>query len=136
MKTFFAVLLGVVSLVFAVPAAADPPTAFPFEFVFDDVNPCTGDIHTVTIAGTTFVHDHDGRIVAHSEKTITTSPTGFVGHGTDSNVLNGQVEMFRLTDILANPSGDRIRARFVIVSDLSTGTVKVVTGGLTCLGPA
>jgi hypothetical protein len=136
MKMFFAVLLGVVSLVFAVPAVADPPTAFPFEFVFDDVNPCTGDTHTVTIAGTTFVHDHDGRIVAHSKRTITTSPTGFVGHGTDSSVLNGQVEMFRLTDILTNPSGDRIRARFVIVFDLSTGTVRVVTGGLTCLGPA
>jgi hypothetical protein len=136
MKRLLAVLLGVVALVFAVPAAADPPTAFPFEFVFDDVNPCTGLTHTVTIAGTTSVHDHGGRIVAHSERTITTSPTGFVGHGTDSNVLNGQVEMFRLTDILTNPSGDRIRARFVIVVDLSTGTVRVEKGELTCLGPA
>jgi hypothetical protein len=136
MTRLFAVLLGVVALVFAVPAAADPPRAFPFEFVFDDVNPCTGDIHTVTIAGTTLVHDHDGRIVAHSQRTITTSPTGFVGHGTDSYVLNGQVEMFRLTDILTSPSGDRIRARAVIVVDLSTGTVRVEKGGLTCLGPA
>ncbi len=137
MKWLFAVLLGVVALGSAVPAAADPPAAFPFEFVFDDVNPCTGDTHTVTIAGTTFVHDHDGRIVAHSERTITTSPTGFVGHGTDSNVLNGQVEMFRLTDILTNPSGDRIRAHFVIVVDLSTGAVRVVAGAPpTCLGPA
>jgi hypothetical protein len=136
MKKVFAVLLGVVALVFAVPAAADPLTAFPFEFVFDDVNPCTGLIHTVTITGTTSVHDHDGRIVAHSERTITTSPTGFVGHGTDSYVLNGQVEMFRLGDILTNPSGDRIRARFVIVVDLSTGTVRVEKGELTCLGPA
>ena len=135
MKRLLAVLLGVVALVFAVPAAADPPTAFPFEFVFDDVNPCTGLIHTVTIAGTTFVHDHDGRIVATSKRTITTSPTGFVGHGTDSYVLNGQVEMFRLADILTNASGDRIRARFVIVIDVSTGTVRVEKGELTCLGP-
>jgi hypothetical protein len=136
MKRLFAVLLGVVALVFAVPAAADPQTAFPFEFVFDDVNPCTGDIHTVTIAGTTFVHDHDGRIVAYSERTITTSPTGFVGHGTDSYVLNSQVEMFRLADILTSPPGDRIRARAVIVVDLSTGTVRVEKGELSCLGPA
>jgi hypothetical protein len=136
MKTLFAVLLGVVALAFAVPAAADPPTAVPFEFLVDDVNPCTGDMHTATIAGTTLVHDHDGRIVAVSERTITTSPTGFVGHGTDSYVLNGQVEMFRLTDILTSPSGDRIRARFVIVFDLSTGTVRVEKGELTCLGPA
>lgn len=48
-----AAAVALVALVFAVPAAADPPTALPFEFVFDDVNPCTADIHTVTIAGTT-----------------------------------------------------------------------------------
>jgi hypothetical protein len=136
MKWLFAVLVGVAALAFAVPAAADSPTAIPFEFVFDDVNPCTGDIHTVTIAGTTYVHEHDGRIVARTERTITTSPTGFVGNGTDSYVLNGQVEMFRLTDIATNPSGDGFRAQFVIVVDLSTGTVRVVGGELTCLGPA
>jgi hypothetical protein len=136
MKRLRAVILGVAALAFAAPAAANPPTAFPFEFVFDDVNPCTGDIHTVTIAGTTYVHEHDGRIVAQSERTITTSPTGYVGHGTDSYVLNGQVEMFRLTDILASSSGDRIRARHVIVVDLTTGAVRVEGGELTCLGPA
>jgi hypothetical protein len=131
-----AVTLTVVALAFALPAAANAPTEIPFEFVFDDVNPCTGDIHTVTIAGTTSVHNHDGRIVAYSERTITTSPTGFVGHGTDTYVLNGQVEMFRLADIATNSSGDRFRARFVILVDLSSGTVKVVTGELTCLGGA
>jgi hypothetical protein len=131
-----AATLMVFPVAFAATAAADTPTEFPFEFVFDDVNPCTGDMHTVTIAGTTSVHDHDGRIVAVSERTITTSPTGFVGHGTDSFVLNGQVEMFRLADILTSPSGDRIRARAVILFDLSSGTVRVEKGGLTCLGPA
>jgi hypothetical protein len=130
-----AITLAVVALAFVAPAAADAPTAIPFEFVFDDVNPCTGLTHTVTIAGTTFVHEHDGRLVARSDRTITTSPTGFVGRGTDTNVVNGQVEMFRLADILTNSSGDRIRARAVIVVDLSTGTVKVEKGGLTCLGP-
>jgi hypothetical protein len=136
MKWLFALLLGgVAALAFAIPAAADPPTAIPFEFVFDDVNPCTGDIHTVTISGTTYVHEHDGRIIAQSERTITTSPTGFVGHGTDSYVLNGQVEMFRLTDIATNPSGDRFRARFMFVVDVSTGTVRVENLELTCLGP-
>jgi hypothetical protein len=135
MRWLFAALLGVVALSAAVPAAADPSTAFPFEFVFDDVNPCTGDVHTVTIAGTTFVHSHDGRIVAHSERTITTTPTGFVGHGTDSSVENGQVVVFRLADILTNAIGDRFRARFVLVQDVSTGAARVVKGELTCLGP-
>ena len=131
-----AVTLTVVALALAVPAAADPPTEIPFEFVFDDVNPCTGDMHTVTIAGTTSVHNHDGRIVAHSERTITTSPTGFAGRGTDTYVLNGRVEMFSQADILTSPSGDRMRAVFVIVFDVSTGTVRAVAGRLACLGPA
>ena len=134
-KWLLAALLGIVPLSAAVPAAADPATAFPFEFVFDDVNPCTGDVHTVTIAGTTFVHSHDGRVVAHSERTITTSPTGFVGHGTDSAVENGQVIVFRLADVLTNAGGDRFRARFVLVLDASTGSTRVEKGALTCLGP-
>jgi hypothetical protein len=127
-------LLSVVALAFAVPAAADPPTAFPFEDVFPDVNPCTGDIMTVTIAGTAFVHFHDSRIVVHAERTITTSD-GFVGHGTDTFVANGQIEMFRQTDIMTNASGDRFRARGVFVVDVSTETVRVDKFELTCLGP-
>jgi len=130
-----AVTLAVVALTLAAPASADAPTEIPFEFVFDDVNPCTGDMHTVTITGTTSIHNHDGRIVAYSKRTITTSPTGFVGHGTDTYVLNSQVEMFRLADIAMNPSGDRFRARFVLVIDVSTGTVRAENLELTCLGP-
>jgi hypothetical protein len=36
--------------------------------VFPDVNPCTGDIMTVTIAGTSFVHVHGSRIVWSQRK--------------------------------------------------------------------
>jgi hypothetical protein len=128
-------LLSVVALAFAAPVAADPPTEIPQLDVFRDVNPCTGLMHTVTIAETFFAHFHDGRVHGHSERTITTSPTGFVGHGTDSFVDNGQVFKFTQTDILTNASGDRIRARFVFVLDLSTGTVRVEQFELTCLGP-
>jgi hypothetical protein len=128
-------LLSVVALAFAVPAAADPPTAFPFEDVFPDVNPCTGDTMTVTIAGTFFVHFHDGRRVVRSERTITTSD-GSVGHGTESFVANGQIVMDRFTDIMTNTSGGyHFRARGVFVLDISTGTVRVERYELTCLGP-
>ena len=126
-------LLSVVALAFAVPAAADPPTAFPFEDVFPDVNPCTGDIMTVTIAGTDFVHFHDGRIVVRSERTITTSD-GSAGHGTGSLVDNGQVIRAAFTDIMKNASGGYgFRAGGVFVLDLSTGTVRVERFELTCL---
>jgi hypothetical protein len=121
-------------LVLSTSTPADEPTAIPFEVVFDDVNPCTGKVHTVTIVGTSFVHSHDGRTIVHSDRTISTNPTGFTGHGTDSSVANGNIVMFRLTDILTSPSGDRIRARFVFVLDLSTGAVTVEKGEVTCLG--
>ena len=125
-------LLSVVALAFAVPAAADPPTEFPIFDVFTDVNPCTGNPMTVTFVGTAFVHFHDSRILGRSQRTITTSD-GFVGHGTDSFVDNGQVFRFSQTDILTNASGDRFRARGVFVVDLSTETVRVERFELTCL---
>ena len=102
--------------------------------MFADVNPCTGDPMTVTFVGTTIVHCHGSRVLGRAQRTITTSD-GFVGHGTDSFVDNGQILVFRLTDILTNPSGDRIRARSLFVLDLSTGTARVDRGELTCLGP-
>ena len=90
---------------------------------------------TVTFVGTAFVHFHDSRVVVRAERTITTSD-GSVGHGTDSFVDNGQVLMFRMTDIMTNASGGyHFRARTVFVLDLSTGTVRIERGELTCLGP-
>ena len=131
-----AVMLALVAVVFAAPATADAPTAIPFEYVFDDLNPCTGEMHTVTISGTTYVHDHDGRAVAYSQRTITMSPSGFVGHGTDTFVLNSQVSLWRLSDLATNPSGERIRVRYTGVVDASTGITKAESFAFTCLGPA
>ena len=128
------VLLGLLALAFAAPAAADRPTEFPILDVFPDVNPCTGTPMTVTFVGTVSVHFHGSRIVARAHRTITTSD-GFVGHGTDNFVDNGQVVISRITDIMTNASGDRFRARGVFVLDLSTDTVRVDRFELTCLGP-
>jgi hypothetical protein len=128
-------LLSVVAFAFAAPAAADPRTEFPIFDMFPDVNPCTGSPMTVTFVGTLFVHVHDSREVNQAHRTITTSD-GFVGHGTDTFVDNGRVIMFRQTDIMTNATtGDRFRAQFLFVLDLSTETVRVERGGLTCLGP-
>jgi hypothetical protein len=128
-------LLSVVALAFAAPAAADRPTEFPIFDVFPDVNPCTGNAMTVTFVGTLFVHQHGSREVNIAHRTITTSD-GFVGHGTDTFVDNEHVIMFRLTDVLTNATtGDRFRAQALFVLDLSTETVRVERGGLTCLGP-
>jgi hypothetical protein len=102
------------------PAVADPPTeeVQPLD-VFDDVNPCTGLIHTVTIAVTLSVHDHQGTEVVAGDSVISTS-TGFSGQGTASFTSNSQVERFHFIDMLTNDEGDRIQAKGVFVIDLST----------------
>jgi hypothetical protein len=129
------VLLGLLALGLAAPAAANPPAEFPILDVFPDVNPCTNTPMIVTFTGTASVHEHGSRVVAIAHRTITTSD-GFVGHGTDSFVENGHVLMSRITDVMTNASGDRFRARGVFVLDLQTDTVRVDRFSLTCLGPA
>ena len=120
-------------LALAPPAAADPPSEITVEESFDDTNVCTGEPQTVTIDVTFFFHVHDGRVTARGERTITTT-TGFSGRGTSSFVMNGQVEMFRFTDIVTNDAGDRIRARGLFVLDVSNDTVRIDKFELTCLG--
>jgi hypothetical protein len=134
MKRLLPVLLGLLALAFVAPAAADRPTEFPILDVFPDVNPCTGTPMTVTFVGTVSVHEHGSRVIAQAHRTITTSD-GFVGHGTDTFVENGQVLMSRIADIMTNASGDHFRARGVFVLDLSTDTVRVDRFELICLGP-
>jgi hypothetical protein len=124
------------SLLFLVPAtaSAEAPTQIgPLTETFADVNPCTGLAQTGTLVVTFYVHSEGDRTVARGERTLSTS-SGFVGTGTSSYVLNGEIEMFRLTDILSNGAGDRIRARSVLAIDLSTGTARVDSFELTCLG--
>ena len=135
MRGLLAVLLGLFALAFAGPAGADRPTAFEFVDVFPDVNPCTNSAMTVTITVTGSFHEHASREVAHGQRTITTSDE-FAGRGSETFVQNGQIVMFRQTDIMVNASGDRFRANGVFVLDLSSDTVRVDKFALTCLGPA
>ena len=133
MKQLVIGLVSVVALAFAFPAAANPPVQEPVLDVFPDINPCTGDPMTVTFTGTFYIHEHGGREVVRAQRTITTSD-GFVGHGTDNFILNGQVVMFRQTDIMTNASsGERFRARGVFVLDISTDMVRIESFELTCL---
>jgi hypothetical protein len=124
--------LCVVALVIAAPAAADRPAAFTFVDVFPDVNPCTGNAMTVTIAVNGFVHEHGSREVAYAERTITTSD-GFVGRGTETFLFNGQIILFRQTDIMTSASGERFRAHGEFILDISTDTVRVENFELTCM---
>ena len=128
--------LGVSALVVAMlasPAEADPPTVDTFEVTFEDVNPCTDEIHTVTIALTLFQHFHGERFVEHGVSTVTTTPTGFSGGGTTTFVETERLIVFRQTDVLTNEAGSRIMASGVFVADPATETVRVDRFELTCV---
>jgi hypothetical protein len=112
--------------------AASAPVIIPFEVVFDDLNPCSGAIHTVTIRGTERVHQHNHNTVAHGERTITTS-SGFVGRGTHTVVVTGKMFKLTLNDMLRHPSGARIRAHAVLIFNLPSGEVRLEKGAVSCV---
>jgi hypothetical protein len=130
-----ALVLGFTLSVVPVSTIAAPPVEMEFQFVFDDINPCTGLVHTVTISGTSLVQARDDHFISVSARTITTSPTGFVGHGTDMTVENQNIFHIRLLDVLTNAAGERIRAKIVLIVDASSGTVRLQKGAVVCLGP-
>jgi hypothetical protein len=128
-----ALLAATLALVVAGPAAADPPIEISVADTFVDIDPCTRQLQEVTIAVTFFVHFHDGVTVARGVRTVTTTG-GSVGRGTSSFVLNGNVEVFRFTDLLADDSGNRTRASGLFVVDVASGSIRVDKFSLTCLG--
>lgn len=119
----------------ASPAAADPPTTDEFSMTFPDVNPCTGETHTVTIELTVFQHHHGDRFIEHGVSSVTTS-TGFVGGGTTTLVDTDGVFVFRLLDVLTDEAGSRIMARTLFVVDPATGDARVESGDLRCVHAA
>jgi hypothetical protein len=114
--------------------APGAPTAVPIDAQFVDLNPCSGEDHTVMFKGTAWIHElPGGQVVGHAERTVTTS-SGFEGRGTDTFVFNGQILKHTGNDLLRHESGDQIRARFTFVLDLSTSTIRVDKGEVTCVG--
>jgi hypothetical protein len=124
---------ALVASVLAAPTLANAPTVTETTFTFDDVDPCTGAIHTVTFQTTERRHEHDGRVVVHFADTITTT-AGYVGRGIVAEVGNGQVFKFVLRHMLGNPNGNRIQVRVTLQIDLRTGEVRTDDFVLRCVG--
>jgi len=104
------------------PLFSGQPTKVPFFFQFDDIDPCTGLLHTITVTGTQFIQG----AVVREQKTITTS-AGYEGRGTNIVVANGQVDTFILNDILRNAStGHVMKAHLVVVLEHGTPRVEIL----------
>jgi hypothetical protein len=123
---------SVAAVALAAPISADAPTAIPISVTFDDVDPCTGEIHTVSFDGVAYRHEHDGRVVAHSDLVITTT-SGYVGHGVEEEIVNGQMFQIVARHMLVNPNGNRVQARVLLQVDLTTGEVRRDYADLRCV---
>lgn len=121
--------LGLVAVLGAAasPATAAPPESHPFSESFVDVNPCTGDLHTVTVTGTFYEFERADGIAYRIDRIVSTS-SGFSGGGTEVGIHD---RIFRVTDLLTNADGDIILANGIVLIDAS-GNVRMNTIELTC----
>ena len=122
--------LGLLAAFVAVtsPAAAAGPVAHPFNESFVDVNPCTGELHGVTVTGTFYEFERANGISYRIDRVVSTS-SGFSGGGTEVGIHE---RIFRITDRLTNAVGDMISVNDLFVVDAS-GRVHVDSlGDLTC----
>ena len=132
MKVLLA-LLAVTSaaLIGTVTASANPPTVRSFQETFDDLNPCTGQMHTVTIVVTQYLVSP---ILNRGTHEITTS-SGFVGRGQETEVGPND-EVFVLNDTLVNAeTRERIRTQLIGIVNPATGEFQVFRAELTCIPP-
>jgi hypothetical protein len=114
-------------------AATISAQRIPFKFSFAANDPCTGQPMTVTIQGVTFAREIQGRVVNTSARLISTD-TGYIGHGTDTLVVNGQVNIFRNADVVTNDAtGHQFVARVVFLLDLSTNTIRLNKVNVQCV---
>jgi hypothetical protein len=111
--------------------AAGAPVEETASGIFDDVNPCTGLIHTVVVTGTRWLHQDNGRVIVRIKTSVTTS-SGFVGHGTDTAVLNENIDKLSVNEIWRHESGDRIRAHLILIIDPVTGLGITSSRSFTC----
>ena len=132
-----AVILSAASLV----AFAAPPVSQPLFEQFDDVNPCTDEIITLTFVGTAVVRSSGDHFTLRASGTVTTSD-GFEGSFNRNFVVIGdRVETLRFHDMeMSNISGQRVIAAVGLVHVTRVDGVPVVDlirfPNLRCVGSA
>ncbi len=123
--------------VMAPPALADTPERVDFgPDVFDDHDPCTGEIQTISISGYGIVHDHDGVIEARFHRSGYTSAGYLMTQGRDSFTVEGDSDFSgQFRDPWHNPdTGDAFVAKGTLV--VVDGEIVVNEFTLACLtGP-
>ena len=113
MKRHVAVLLvvvGLMSTLLAVPAAADAPIELTFPTVNDEnaIDPCTGDPMVVEITATLTIHQHERSAIVHAKASGTSGDYTML-HSNLINVVTANKVEARLVEFYEGPDGSRMR---------------------------
>lgn len=118
------------------PALADAPTTGTDSVTFVDLNPCTGELHDVTLLAEVSIHEHRNNTVVQADITVTTSD-GFEGSGHDRFVLNGNVATATHNFVLDNPdTGAKFTVKGHFTFDINQGELRTERFVFNCVKDA
>lgn len=104
------VVIGLMSTLLVVPAAADAPTVLTFTTINDEnaVDPCTGDPMVVEITATLTIHQHERSVIVHARASGTSGEYTML-HSNLINVVTAKKLETRLVEFYEGPDGSRMR---------------------------
>ncbi len=115
-------------------AAAQPVEPFEVEFSFEDINPCTGELHVISFS--LVIRERiqkNGNLVAQVKRSGTTSDGYTLVNGTEAVVGNKNNFNTRFMDRWAGADGSKIQARGSFGFNERTGEVRRDTFVLRCI---
>lgn len=108
--TLLAVVLTMVG-VMAAPAAADGEVTFRDSVTFEDINPCSGEVHTITINFLVQVHEHPDDVFIRVRSTGYTDSGYIMAHGSQTFSITDGVFQAQFDDPWNNPeTGEKFGA--------------------------
>ena len=115
------------------PTSADAPIIVTDERTFDDVNPCTSEVDTISLFFTVYIHDHKNNFVVHVQRNGITASGYTLLNGQEQFVDNSQVITAHFKDIWLSADGSMFEAAGRFLLNVNQGDVKVDSLALRCI---
>ncbi len=115
-------------------AAADAPEPFTVEFSFEDVNPCTGEPHVITIELVIRERVHKNNFVATVRASGSTSDGYTMVSGSETVVETKKGVNARFMDRWVGEDGSKFQARGSFGLNFETEKLRKDTFVLRCIG--
>jgi len=122
----------------SVVSTVNAPVEEPFTEVFTDVNPCTGNVITYTLAGTARVRRSGDDISFLVAKGTVVTSDGFSGNFNRQFIINDRVTHLRFHDMeVSNQTGQRIIFGVGLLHETKANSLSFVHfSGARCVGPS